>query len=113
MKATATKKQRTQATGLKSRAAASPRQIRFDPVTVRAAARIQRLASRGTIYPYEVDLYLRQFAATQVEHRALHRLARKVAGRFDPGLTRPFALERVGETSRAAAQSREEPACLS
>ena len=74
-------------------------QLRFDPVTVGAAARILRLAEQGAVPAYEVDYYLRELAESPVgdgeaRFQALRRLARRRAEHSESGLRRPFRLQR-------------------
>ena len=54
---------------------------RFEPITVRAAARVLRLASRGVVESRDTRWYLQQLChldryAASDSHAELHRLAR-------------------------------------
>lgn len=69
---------------------------RFDPVTVRAAARLVRLEQLGRLHPGELDWYLRELAmlsagAALPATRELRRLA-----------TRQAAFGRTGVSAAAA-----------
>ena len=84
---------------------------RFQPITVRAAARLMTMASRGQLAECEVEHYLKAMVATEPNarpgaHKRLKSLARRVSALGHTGvLTSP----------RSAAQRREVadvPECL-
>lgn len=57
---------------------------RFQPITVRAAARLMTMAARGLLAPCEVDHYLKAMVATEPDarpgaHRSLKRLAQRLS----------------------------------
>jgi hypothetical protein len=75
------------------------RRYRFEPLTVRAAARIIDLATAGSVPHWDARAYVRHLASTDryagyESSRALHRLARRRAAHGHTGVRRPFRLER-------------------
>lgn len=73
---------------------------RFDPVTVRAAARLVRYARCQRLSASAVETYLRELALLQPmsgpdAHRALERLARRAASLGRLGVSTPFSKARV------------------
>ena len=73
---------------------------RFDPVTVRAAARLVRYARCQRLSASAVETYLRELALLQPlsspdAHLALERLARRAAALGRLGVSTPFSKSRV------------------
>lgn len=72
---------------------------RFEPLTVRAAARIVDLATAGSVAHWDARAYVLHLASTDryagsEASRALYRLARRRAAHGHTGVRRPFRLER-------------------
>jgi hypothetical protein len=75
------------------------RRYRFEPLTVRAAARIVDLATSGSVPQWDARAYVQHLASTDryagyEASRALYRLARRRAAHGHTGVRRPFRLER-------------------
>ena len=82
-----------------TRTGSQHRRHRFEPLTVRAAARIVDLASAGSLPHWDARAYVQHLASTDryagyEASRALHRLARRRAAHGHTGVRRPFRLER-------------------
>lgn len=76
---------------------------RFDPVTVRAAARLVRFAQAQQLSAEGLDVYLRELALLQPlarpkAHQALARLARRLASFGRLGVSTPFNKQRILQT---------------
>jgi hypothetical protein len=84
--------------------------LRFDPITVRAATRLVRLAEAGRLPSWEVSHYLRELAAMEpgagarARHR-LYRMAHRRAALGNAGVAPVFRLRRLSR-ERAAAPPR-------
>ena len=77
----------------------SHNRYRFEPLTVRAAARIVDLASAGSLAHWDARAYVQHLASTDryagyESSQALYRLARRRAAHGNTGVRRPFRLER-------------------
>ncbi|MBI3909784.1 MAG: hypothetical protein HY320_02485 [Armatimonadetes bacterium] len=77
----------------------SHRWIRFDPVTVRAGARLICLAQRGRLHPRELRFYLEELARMERHQRsgagvALFRIAQRRARITINGERPPLFLDR-------------------
>ena len=75
------------------------RRYRFEPLTVRAAARIVDLAFAGSVPHWDARAYVQHLASTDryagsEASQALYRLARRRAAHGNTGVRRPFRLER-------------------
>jgi hypothetical protein len=75
------------------------RRHRFEPLTVRAAARIVDLAFTGSLAQWDARAYVQHLASTDrfaggESSRALYRLARRRAAHGHTGVRRPFRLQR-------------------
>jgi hypothetical protein len=75
------------------------RRYRFEPLTVRAAARIVDLATAGCVEHWDARAYVQHLASTDryagyEASRALYRLARRRAAHGNTGVRRPFRLQR-------------------
>jgi hypothetical protein len=80
---------------------------RFQPLTVRAAARIIRLSEAGRIPRWEVEHYLRELVATDAfasrnSHGALRRLADWWASFGNTGASGPFRMRQLRRRPRVA-----------
>jgi hypothetical protein len=80
------------------------RRHRFEPLTVRAAARIVDLASTGSLPHWDARAYVQHLASTDryaggESSRALYRLARRRAAHGHTGVRRPFRLDRRNEVA--------------
>ena len=78
------------------------RRYRFEPLTVRAAARIVDLARSGSVPHWDARTYVQHLASTDryagyEASRALYRLARRRAAHGHTGVRRPFRLQRRNE----------------
>ncbi len=77
---------------------------RFEPLTVRAAARIVDLATAGSLPHWDARGYVRHLASTDryagyEASRALYRLARRRAAHGNTGVRRPFRLQRESQSA--------------
>jgi hypothetical protein len=79
---------------------AKRRYERFDPVTVRAAARLIRFAQARGLSNAGLEAYLRELALLQPlagpeAHRALERVAQRLAAFGRLGVSTPFNKQRI------------------
>jgi hypothetical protein len=75
------------------------RRYRFEPLTVRAAARILDLAAAGSVTQWDARAYVQHLAsidrfAGSEASGSLYRLARRRAALGQTGVRRPFRLQR-------------------
>lgn len=82
----------------------SHNRFRFEPLTVRTAARILDLASTGSLSRWDARAYVQHLASTDryagyQASRSLYRLAKRRAAHGHTGVRRPFRLERGSQSA--------------